>query len=111
MPDTQGAGAFPVGWLLVPAFGTWVVVALYMFVAIPMLPTTEWASAFGVFWVAFLILCLVVICALGLAVKRFFDSRQHRRARNIVVVMVAPLVAAMGYIMMMAILAPLSGCC
>jgi hypothetical protein len=57
MADIQGTGAFPVGWLLVPAFGTWVVVALYVFVAIPMLPTTEWGSAFGVFWVAFLMLC------------------------------------------------------
>jgi uncharacterized membrane protein len=102
---------FPVGWLLYPAFGTWIVVALYMFAAIPMLPSTEWVVAFSAFWYASLGLCVVVLCALGLALKRFFDSRQHRRARNIVVVVVALIVTAIGILMMVAIMAPLSGCC
>src|SRR6266481_2119018 len=96
---------FPVGWLLCPAFGTWIVVALYMFA----LPSTEWVVAFSAFWYVSLGLCVVVLCALGLALKRFFDSRQHRRARNIVVV--APVVTAIGILMMVALMAPLSGCC
>ena len=102
---------FPIGWLLCPAFGTWIVAALYLLVAIPMLPSTEWVVAFGPFLYVSLGLCVVVLCALGLALKRFFDSRQHRRARNIVVVVVAPVVTAIGILMMVSIMAPLSGCC
>lgn len=111
MSKVNGDNAFPIGWLLGPAFGTWIVVALYVFVAIPMLATTGWGMAFGAFWYVCLGLCFVVLCAMGLAVKRFLDSRQHRRARNIVVVVVAPVVAAIGILMMVAIMAPLAGCC
>lgn len=103
--------AFPIGWLLCPAFGTWIVAALYVYAAIPMLPTTEWVVAFRVFWYVSLGLCVVVLCVLGLALKRLFGSRQHRRTRNIVVVVVAPAVTAIGILMMVVIMAPLSGCC
>jgi hypothetical protein len=111
MAKANGESAFPIGWLLGPAFGTWIVWALYLFAAIPMLPTIEWLPAFRAFWYVSLGLCVVVLCAMGLALKRFFDSREHRRARNIVVVVVAPVVAAIGILMMITVMAPLSGCC
>jgi hypothetical protein len=111
MTESNRDTTFPIGWLLCPAFGTWIVAALYMFAAIPMLPSTEWVVAFNAFWYVSLGLCFVVLCAFGLALKRFFGSRQHRRARNIVVIVVAPVVTAFGILMMVAIMAPLSGCC
>ena len=76
-----------------------------------MLPTTEWVSVFGVFRYMTLILCFVVLIAMGLAVKRFFDSREFRDTRNIVIVLVAPVVTAFGIFSMFTIMAPLSGCC
>ena len=111
MTGLMSANTFPIGWLLGPAFGTWIVVVLYLFAAVPMLPTTEWVSAFALFWYASVMLCVVVLCAMALAIKRFFESRQHRRTGNVVVFVVAPAVAAIGILMMVAIMAPLSGCC
>lgn len=110
MDQTRVAGPFPVAWLLGPAFGTWIAVALTL-LAIRILPTTKWLLAFNVFWIISLTLCVVVLGAIGLALKRLFDSDQYRSAGNIVVVVAAPVVTAIGIFMMLAILAPLSGCC
>ena len=107
----MGANTFPTGWLLGPAFGTWTVVALYLFAAVPILPTAEWVYAFELFWYVSVMLCVVVLCAMALAIKRFFESRQHRKTGNVVVFIVGPAVAAIGILMMVAIMAPLSGCC
>ena len=103
--------AFPIGWLLGQAFGTWLVVALYVYVATPMVPPTEWGTAFIPFWYVALGFCIVLLCAMVVALKRLLYSLKHRRARNIVTVIAAPIVAGIGMLAMVNIIAPLSGCC
>src|SRR5262245_39285125 len=108
MATRQRTSVVPVAWLLGPAFGTWIVFALYL-VAIPMLPTTEWVSVFSVFWCMSLVLCVVVLCAIGVTLKRLFDSDHLRSAGNIVIIVASPVVAAVGIFMMVVIMAPLGG--
>jgi hypothetical protein len=111
MVEANDDRAFPIGWLLGSAFGTWIVVALYVYVAIPMLPTTDWGRAFIPFWYVVLVLCIILLCAMVIAFMRLVYSLKHRTARNIIAVIVAPIVAGMGVLMMVNIMAPLSGCC
>jgi len=111
MAEANRDKGFPIGWLLGSAFGTWLVVALYVYVAIPILPATEWVKAFIPFWYVALGLCIVLLCTMVVALKRLAYSLRHRRARNIVAVIAAPIVAGIGMLVMVNIMAPLSGCC
>jgi hypothetical protein len=111
MAETNRDRAFPIGWLLGSAFGTWLLVALYVYVAVPILPTAEWGKAFIPFWYLALGLCIVLLCTMVVSLTRLVYLPQHRIARNIVAVITAPVVASFGMLAMVNVMAPLSGCC
>ena len=107
MAAANGADTLPVIWLLGPAFGTWIVVASFL-ASIQVLPTTDWVSAFAALWHVSLAFAIIVLCALVIALKRLFQFGDWR-PRNIAIVAAAPLVTAVGILMMVAMMAPLSG--